>query len=306
MNKTETMMNKLDAFIPKEDIYINEPMSKHTTFKIGGSADIFVKIRDTEQLKQLIKLTREIKVPLKIIGNGSNILVKDNGIRGIVAKMCNTSYEVLNEDTIRVGAGMLNSKLSRILLGNSLSGFEFASNIPGTIGGAIKMNAGAYGEQMSNIVLSTRYIDLNKNETIIEEVNNKEQNFEYRKSIFTNKNAVILDTTLKLQKADKEEIQARMEEYNKSRKEHQPIEKPSAGSTFKRGNDYITAQLIDQCGLKGLTVGGAQVSQKHAGFIVNTGNATANDVIKLVGIIKEKVYEKFNKKLELEIEIIGE
>lgn len=303
-NEIEKLTKEMQEFINKEDIYANEPMSKHTTFKIGGTADIFVKLRSTEQIERLINLCNEKNVPIKVIGNGSNILVKDNGVRGVVAKICTNSYEFLDEETIRVDAGMLNVKVSMIMVEHSLTGFEFASGIPGTIGGAVKMNAGAYGSQMSDVVVKTKYIDLKDMQ--IKEINNTEQKFEYRKSLFSTTPSIIIDTTLRLKKAEKEEIQEKISKNNESRKTKQPIEKPSAGSTFKRGKDFITAQLIDECGLKGYTVGGAQVSTKHAGFVVNTGNATASDVIKLVEIIKQKVQEKFNKDIDLEIEIIGE
>lgn len=303
-NEIEKLTKEMQEFINKEDIYANEPMSKHTTFKIGGTADIFVKLRSTEQIERLINLCNEKNVPIKVIGNGSNILVKDNGVRGVVAKICTNSYEFLDEETIRVDAGMLNVKVSMILVEYSLTGFEFASGIPGTIGGAVKMNAGAYGSQMSDVVVKTKYIDLKDMQ--IKEINNTEQKFEYRKSLFSTTPSIIIDTTLQLKKAEKEEIQKKISKNNESRKTKQPIEKPSAGSTFKRGKNFITAQLIDECGLKGYTVGGAQVSTKHAGFIVKTGNATASDVIKLVEIIKQKVQEKFNKDIDLEIEIIGE
>lgn len=297
--------DKIKNFISKEDIYINEPMSKHTTFKIGGNADIFIKLRSIEQIEKIVKLSRKINEPLKIIGNGSNILVKDNGIRGIVAKVCTNSYEFIDDETIKVDAGLLNSKVAQILLDKKLSGFEFAAGIPGTIGGAIKMNAGAYGGQMSDIVVSTRYINLSDEQLRIEQIDNEEHEFGYRHSIFSN-NIIILNTTLKLNKGIKEEIQDKMDYNKQSRKEKQPIDKPSAGSTFKRGSDFITAQLIDECGLKGYTIGGAQVSEKHAGFIVNLGNATAKDVLELVEFVKKQVFEKFNKAIELEIEVIGE
>ena len=295
----------LSTFIPEEDIYINEPMSKHTTFKIGGNAEIFVKLRSIEQIEKTIELSRKIKKPLKIIGNGSNILVKDEGIKGIVAKICTNSYEWVDDESIRVDAGLLNSKIAQILLEKELSGFEFAAGIPGTIGGAVKMNAGAYGGQMSDIVVSTRYLNLENEQLKVEQVSNSEQDFSYRHSMFSN-NTIILDVILKLRKGNKTEIQEQMNKYRKSRIEKQPIDKPSAGSTFKRGKDFITAQLIDECGLKGYSIGGAQISEKHAGFIVNTGNATAKDVIDLVEFVKQQVLEKFNKTIELEIEIIGE
>lgn len=303
-NEIDNLTKDMQEFILQEDIYTNEPMSKHTTFKIGGTADIFVKLRNTEQIEKLLNLCKNKNVPIKIIGNGSNILVKDNGIRGVVAKICTNSYDFLDEKTIRVDAGMLNSKVSRILLENSLTGFEFASGIPGTIGGAVKMNAGAYGSQMSDVVIRTKYIDLEDMQ--IKEITKEEQKFGYRKSIFSTTKRVIIDTTLKLEKADKEHIQEKINQNNESRRTKQPIDKPSAGSTFKRGEDFITAQLIDECGLKGYTIGGAQVSTKHAGFVVNADNATASDVIELMEIIKKRVQEKFNKNIDLEIEIIGE
>lgn len=204
----------ISEFMPEEDIYMNEPMSKHTTFRIGGNADIFIKIRNINQIEKIIKLADKIDEPLKIIGNGSNILVKDNGIRGIVAKICTNSYEFIDEETIKVDAGVLNSKVAQVLLNKELTGFEFASGIPGTIGGAIKMNAGAYGGQMSDIVVSTRYIDLADDQLSIKEINNEEHNFDYRHSIFSS-NMIILDTTLKLKKGNKEEIQ---EQMNKNKK----------------------------------------------------------------------------------------
>ncbi len=302
----DCVIKEISTFLAKEDIYIDEPMSKHTTFRIGGNADIFVKVRNVEQVKRIVQLSRKENLPIKILGNGSNVLVRDKGIRGIVAKNCMDSYEFLDSETVRVDAGMLNAKLSRILLDKELSGFEFASGIPGTIGGAIIMNAGAYGSQMSDIVVKTRYIDLSGEDITIKEINNQQHEFDYRKSFFSDKNTVILSTELKLTRGNSEEIKAKIDNNNQSRKEKQPTDKPSAGSTFKRGTDFITAKLIDECGLKGFTVGGAQVSEKHAGFVVNTGNATADDVINLINIIKEKVFEKFQKNIELEIEIIGE
>lgn len=305
MNNIIETQKIMSTFIPEEDIYINEPMSKHTTFKIGGNAEIFVKVRNIEQIEKTIELSRKIKKPLKIIGNGSNILVKDEGIKGIVAKICTNSYEWVDDESIRVDAGLLNSKIAQILLEKELSGFEFAAGIPGTIGGAVKMNAGAYGGQMSDIVVSTRYLNLENEQFKVEQVSNSEQDFSYRHSMFSN-NTIILDVILKLRKGNKTKIQEQMNKYRKSRIEKQPIDKPSAGSTFKRGKDFITAQLIDECGLKGYSIGGAQISEKHAGFIVNTGNATAKDVIDLVEFVKKQVLEKFNKTIELEIEIIGE
>lgn len=296
----------LEINIPKENIYLNEPMSKHTTFRIGGNADIFVTANTLEQINYILEMVKENNIPLTIIGNGSNVLVKDNGIRGIVLKIRLDNYEINRQDlVVNVEAGMLNAKLAQILLKEGIEGFEFASAIPGTIGGAIKMNAGAYGSEMKDIILETTYIDMD-DENKIKTVNNSEQCFEYRSSIFKNKNVIIISTKLLLKYGNKEEIEGKMKNYLQSRKEKQPLELPSAGSTFKRGKDFITAQLIDECGLKGIKIGGAEVSKKHAGFIVNTGNATAKDVINLVNKVKAEVFNKFNKNIELEIEILGE
>lgn len=304
-NKILDIKEKMSKFISESDIYINEPMKKHTTFKIGGNADVFVKARNIEQIKKIIELSKLENIPLKVIGNGSNLLVKDNGVRGIVVKIVYNSYEFIGEETIKVDAGMLNSKVAMLLLEKELTGFEFAAGIPGSIGGALKMNAGAYGSEMKDVVVSTRYIDINDKDLVIREISNKEHEFGYRHSIISD-NMIILNTTLKFKRGNKEEIKNLMTKNMNSRIEKQPLDKPSAGSTFKRGDDFITAKLIDDCGLKGYKVGDAEISEKHAGFIVNLGNATANDVIKLTKEVKEKVYEKFNKKIELEIEILGE
>lgn len=323
---------ELTKEIPSEQVYLNEPMSKHTTFKVGGSADIFVKVKNIDELRHIIKIAKKNDVHITVVGNGSNILVKDNGIRGIVAKI---EFEDINiEDgdtsdtvTVNVGAGVKLATLAQILYQKGITGFEFASGIPGTMGGAVKMNAGAYGKEMKDVVLSTKCIDLKRYNMISEknniddiqveeiikksdepniiELSNEEQNFVYRDSIFSNKRYVILETKLGLQYGDKEKIQNMMNEFSKSRKEKQP-DLPSAGSTFKRGEDYITAKLIDECGLRGYTIGGAQVSEKHAGFIVNTGDATAQNILDLISYVKGKVYGKTGKLICLEIEVLGD
>lgn len=288
-------------------IILNEPMYKHTTFKIGGNADIFIKTSSIEDVKSIIKISKVNNVPIFIIGNGSNLLVKDKGIRGIVLLLEMSNYiieENNNKYVVKVETGMKLAMLARKLLEKEISGFEFASGIPGTIGGAVRMNAGAHGSEMKNIIIQTKCMDLEGN---IFYLNKEEQKFEYRSSIFkTRKDYIILETTLELEKGNKEQIKQKIDEYATYRKEKQPINLPSAGSTFKRGNNYITAKLIDECNLKGYSIGDAKISELHAGFIVNTGNATASDVIKLIEYTKNKVFEKFNEKLETEIEIIGE
>ena len=321
-------MKELEDILGTSNVKYNEPMSKHTSFKVGGNADIFITVDSQEKLLKVLEFVKNNKfamikqtwqkvdtynenkegaseqnMPITIVGNGTNLLVKDGGIRGLVIKYMTKDYHIIGEE-VTVSSGLTNALLAKILLDNSLSGFEFAGGIPGTIGGAVYMNAGAYSLEMKNIVVSTKYLDLNTYE--IKTIANNEHNFEYRKSIFQNLNTVILETTLKLQKGNKEEIKARMQEYAEKRKTTQPLDKPSAGSTFKRGTDFITAKLIDESGLKGYSIGGAQVSNKHAGFIINEKNATAKDIINLINYVKEKVYEKFGKTIEEEVKIIGE
>lgn len=291
---------ELEDILGKENVKYNEPMKMHTSFKVGGNADRFLIIDSKE------KLTKVLNLDLKniyIIGNGTNILVRDKGIRGTVIKYVAKNYEI-NDNIIKVEAGMPNALLSKPILENSIEGLEFAFGIPGTIGGAIVMNAGAFGREMKDVVVSTTYIDLDTKK--IETINNLEHEFRYRESIFSKKHAVILETMLKLEKGNREEIKKKIEEYREKRINTQPLDVPSAGSTFKRGDEYITAKLIDESGLKGFTIGGAKVSEKHAGFIVNAKNAKAEDIINLIEYVKQKVYEKFGKHIEEEIKIIGE
>ena len=299
MNITE-----IQNLIPKENIYVNEPMSKHTSFKIGGPAECFIKIKTIEQLKDILKYAQKGKIPLTIIGNGSNLLVSDDGIKGIVLKI---EIEKICQDIkngiilLTVGSGIKLGALAQKCLKEEVAGFEFASGIPGTIGGAIRMNAGAHGSEMKDIVKTVKYMTRNGE---IHTITNEQAKFEYRKSLFSEKDYIILEVELQLKTGKAEEIKEKMTEYATYRKEKQPIEYPSAGSTFKRGTDFITAKLIDECGLKGYQIGGAQISEKHAGFIINKNNATAKDVINLMEYTKEQVYKKFGKKIEQEIEII--
>lgn len=284
-------------------VKFNEQMSKHTSFKIGGPAEIFIQVATIEEIQRVLEISNKNNIPLHIIGNGSNLLVSDKGIKGIVLKISIKELEIEDKEEvkIKVGAGVKNAELGQKLLKESITGFEFAYGIPGTIGGAIYMNAGAYGGEFSDIVEEVTYIDeLGK----IHKITNKECEFEYRNSIFTTKDFIILNATLKLKKGNFEEIENKMKELSNSRKEKQPIEYPSAGSSFKRGDGFITAKLIDECGLRGYKIGGAQISTKHAGFIVNLGNATANDVLELVEYTKKQVFERYGKIIELEFKVI--
>ena len=280
-------------------------MSKHTSFKTGGNAEFYILVDNENQIKSLLDYSKQNNIDLYIIGNGSNLLVSDKGIKGIVAKI---SFEGLsiteNEDNIIVeaGAGVKVMVLAQILKKKGITGFEELSGFPGTIGGANYMNAGAYGKEMKDVIIETK--TLNKETGNIENLRNEEQEFTYRGSIFKNKKYIILQTKLRLKKGNTEEIEKKMNEYLMQRKEKQPLEYPSAGSTFKRGDGFITAKLIDECGLKGYQIGGAQISEKHAGFIINKDNATTKDILDLIEYTKKKVFEKFGVQIEEEIEII--
>ena len=290
----------------KENLYYDEPMAKHTSFKIGGPADLFIKVDNIDELKETLDLSKLNQIPITIIGNGSNLLVTDKGIRGITAKLNLKDIEIKNENNkqiIKVEAGVPVGLLAQKLLKEEITGFEELSGIPGTIGGAVIMNAGAHGKELKDILKKVTAMDYNGN---IHEFTNEECLFSYRNSRFQKEKYIILQATLELEKGNSTEIKEKMDEYMQFRKEKQPIEYPNAGSTFKRGEDFVTAKLIDEAGLKGYKVGGAQVSEKHAGFIVNVDNATAKDVIELTDYIKEKIEEKFGKKINLEIQIIGE
>ena len=294
--------SKLVEIIDKNRIFQNEMMKKHTSFKIGGPADFFIIIESVEELKAVLKFAKELDIPVTCIGNGSNLLIKDNGIRGLTIKL-DFKDLTINEDEIEAGAGVPIPVLARKAYENGLSGLEFASGIPGTLGGAIKINAGAYGGEFKDVVDFTTYLD---NNLQIHTVSNEDQNFSYRNSRFNNTDDIIISAKMKLKKENKDIIKAKMDELSAKRKDKQPINFPNAGSVFKRKNEYIAAEVIDKCGLKGYNIGDAYISDLHAGFIVNKGNATAQDVIQLIEYIKNTVHEKYNVDLELEIKVIGE
>ena len=302
MNIEKELLN----IVQKDRILKDEPMKKHTSFKVGGLADYFLIIENEKELKQVLKLSKQNNIPLQLVGNGTNLLVTDKGIRGIVIKLNMQNYKIERTKDyalIIVEAGFPLCKLANIALKEELGSLEFLSGIPGTIGGAIRMNAGAYGKEMKDLVVKTKYLDENGK---IQKINLEDHNFSYRSSRFSNENSIILETTLKVPYDTKENIQKKITEYSKSRKEKQPLEYPSAGSTFKRKEGIITAKLIDECGLKGYSIGDAEVSSKHAGFIVNKGNATAKDILDLIDYVKKVVYDKTQEKIELEVLVIGE
>lgn len=304
--ENKEILENLKSIISEEKIKQNEPMKNHTSFKIGGPAEFFIKISSIEELKNILKFCKTNEIPLTIIGNGSNLLVTDKGIKGIVIKLDLKEIEIKNLEEkieITVDSGVQLGLLAQKILKEEITGFEELSGIPGTIGGSIIMNAGAHGKEMKDIVTEVTAIDYNGD---IHKFTNEESEFTYRHSKFLNEEYIILQAKLLLEKGNREEIREKMNEYAQYRKEKQPIEYPSAGSTFKRGDDFITAKLIDEAGLKGYSIGDAQISEKHAGFIINKGNATAQDVLNLVEYTTDKIYEKFGKKIELEVKVLGE
>ena len=304
---TENLKKKiLELGISEEKILFDEPMSKHTTFKVGGPAECYIKIDDIKDLRNILKFAKNNDIKITVLGNGSNVLVLDEGIKGIVLNIRFNKMEMLNFDGktyANIGAGVKISIFGHLLLKNEITGFEELSGIPGTIGGAVRMNAGAHGKEFKDIVNTVTCMDYDGN---IKQFENKDMEFDYRRSMLKDKKYIVLEVGMQFEKGTEKDIREKMEEYAKYRKEKQPIEYPSAGSTFKRGSDYITAKLIDEAGLKGFSIGGAEVSEKHAGFIINKGNATAKDILELIEYVRNKIYEKYNKEIELEIEIIGE
>lgn len=286
------------------NVVCDEPMSRHTTFRIGGPADLYVTVSTPEQLVDLRRLAADNDVPVQLIGNGSNLLVSDEGIRGIVVRLdgefCEVEY--IGDDTIRAGAGASLSNLCLTALEQGLTGMEFAWGIPGTIGGAAFMNAGAYGGEMKDVVTEVEYITA---DGYIDTLTNEQCGFEYRGSIFQQSDCVVTAVTVKLKDGNADEIKATMDDILGRRKSKQPLDMPSAGSTFKRPEGHFAGGLIEQCQLKGCSVGGAQVSEKHAGFVVNKGGATCQDVLDLIKHIQKTVLEQTGVELECEVKAIG-
>ena len=288
----------------EQNVMIDEPMKNHSSFKVGGAADILVTPTSAFQLSEILKLCKKENVPIFIIGNGSNLIVSDKGIRGVVIKIFdNFSGCKVENNTMSVYAGTLLSKVSNIALKNELTGLEFAAGIPGTLGGAIAMNAGAYGGEMKDVVVETECMDLNGE---IKVLRGSEHEFGYRTSHILKNSYIVLKSVLHLKKGNKQEIKELMDDLNRRRKEKQPLEMPSAGSVFKRPEGHFAGKLIEDCNLKGYRIGGAQVSEKHCGFIVNTGNATASDIQSLIKHIQETVKSTYGIELQTEMRIIGE
>lgn len=286
-----------------DNILYNEPMKNHTSFKLGGPADIFIEPDNTEELAKAVASLREHTIPYYIIGNGSNLLVSDNGLRGSTVKIGEKFGSVnINEDRIIAECGILLSTLSKTAAKSSLTGMEFASGIPGALGGAITMNAGAYGGEMKDIIEWVEVLDENLK---LKRLQNSEMEFGYRKSVVELRKYIVIRCCIKLKKGNQDEINSIMAELTEKRKTKQPLHLPSAGSTFKRPEGYFAGKLIEDAGLRGFSLGGAQVSALHCGFVVNNGGATAQDVYDLIRHVQKTVYDKFKVKLETEIKILG-
>lgn len=301
MNKSETILNL--AEILGCEARKNEPMSKHTSFKIGGNAEVYIKVNNLSKLSTILKECQASDVDYMILGNGSNLLVSDDGIRGVVIRLDGDFRKItlLDDTTIFCGAGATLAYLCKFALNCGLSGLEFAWGIPGTVGGAVFMNAGAYDGEMKDVVHSVSHISPSGEIGRTEKDN---LNFGYRTSVYRSNNMIITGVTLKLKKGNPDEIREKMDDYMLRRSTKQPLEYPSAGSVFKRPEGNFAGALIEQCGLKGKTCGGAQVSEKHAGFIINKSNATAKDVRDLIGDIQKTVSDKTGYNLECELIIL--
>ncbi|MDY5846173.1 MAG: UDP-N-acetylmuramate dehydrogenase [Bariatricus sp.] len=296
--------NELYAVIDKDRIYTDEPMKNHTTFRIGGPADYFVTPKDEKEIAAVIEICKKREIPYYIVGNGSNLLVGDKGYRGVVIQIFKTMNHIrVSENEIYAAAGSSLAQIASAALAAELTGFEFAAGIPGTIGGAVVMNAGAYGGEMKDVLASVQVLT---EEGELKTLSLEELKLGYRTSIIPKKNYIVIGARILLKPGKKEEIKARMDELREMRVSKQPLEYPSAGSTFKRPEGYFAGKLIQDAGLKGFSVGGAMVSEKHSGFVINTGNATASDVKKLISEVAACVKEQTGVTLEPEVKQMGE
>ncbi|CUH96887.1 UDP-N-acetylenolpyruvoylglucosamine reductase [Propionispora sp. 2/2-37] len=302
--QNEEFILKLCRTIKSDRLFLSEPMSKHTTFRIGGPADYLLFPGSVAEIISALTLAQQYSIPVTVVGNGSNMLVLDKGIRGMVLKFGRNMSDIrLQDDRLIVGSGAILGDVSRFAAGNHLKGMEFAVGIPGSIGGAVFMNAGAYDGEMSHVVSAVSAVCL---DGTFNHFSHDQLDFGYRHSIFQDNHCIICEVELKLQSGQMQEIEDKMNEYTKKRESKQPVEMPSAGSTFKRPAGNFAGTLIEQAGLKGLKIGGAQVSEKHAGFIINAGGATAQDVLTLIQEVQRRVYEYAGVKLHPEVRILGE
>lgn len=296
--------NKFCTCMGSDNVKLQEPMSRHTTFRIGGPADFYLCPHSTKEVQEIVEICKEENLPYFVLGNGSNLLVSDKGYRGVVIQLWKNFSDITVKDCcIQAKAGALLSKVAAEALEAGLTGMEFASGIPGTIGGAAFMNAGAYGGEMKDIIKSVKVLDTQGEVRVLPK---EELKMGYRTSIVKEKGYTVLSVELELSKGNREEIRNTMEDLKERRTSKQPLEMPSAGSTFKRPEGYFAGKLIMDSGLRGFSVGGAQVSEKHCGFVVNKGGATAMDVLNLIREVQRRVKEQFGVDLETEVRFLGE
>ena len=302
MNQYMEFYKLLGEFYNEEDITVDSPMSEHIYFRVGGPADILVTPVNEEQVVNTLKLCREYNVPYFILGNGSNILVKDGGISGVVIKFNKLNKITTEGNCVTAQSGALLKDVSKAALENNLRGFEFACGIPGSIGGAVFMNAGAYDGEMAHVIKSARVIDENCN---IKNLTKEELELGYRSSIVMKKGYVVIEATVELESGEYASIKDKIDDLTNRRESKQPLEYPSAGSTFKRPEGYFAGKLIQDSGLKGFSIGGAAVSEKHSGFVINKGGATAKYVLDVIAHVQKTVKENFDVELHTEVRIIG-
>lgn len=296
--------NQLGSIVGSDNVYEQEPMKKHTTFRVGGPADYFVTPHSKKEIQGVMETCQKEGVPCYIMGNGSNVLVSDQGYAGVIIQIYKNYSDIqVEEDVVTVKAGASLAKVAKKALESGLTGFEFAAGIPGTIGGAVVMNAGAYGGEIKDVIIDAQVLMPDGQIVLLDK---EELELGYRTSSIMEKNATVLKARLQLRSGSREMIQQRMDELKEQRVTKQPLEYPSAGSTFKRPKGHFAGKLIMDAGLRGYTVGDAQVSEKHCGFVINRGNATAQDVRTLMEDVKTKVYEKFGVTLEPEVKMLGE
>ncbi len=300
---SDAVIDALKGFVPAENIHIQESMAAHTTFRVGGPADCLVELENTEQLQKIQHYLNLVEMPYVVLGNGSNVLVSDEGYRGIVLQIGDRMNKIMVEgNQVIAQAGALMSQVSSVAMENGLTGFEFASGIPGTVGGGVVMNAGAYGGEMSQVVSKVTVVN---GDGEILELENETMEFGYRQSAIRNQKFVVTEVSFELKKGVPDTIKATMDDLTAKRREKQPLEYPSAGSTFKRPEGHFAGQLIMEAGLRGFQIGGAKVSDKHCGFVINAGNATASDIKTLIEEIQARVKEKFGVTLETEVVFLG-
>ncbi len=303
-DELQELRNQILQFVSEENVLVEEPMSKHTTFRTGGPADLFVKVPDRETLQKLLKFLKSESEPYFVLGNGSNLLVSDAGYRGVVLQMAESFTEIrVDGNRIEAGAGASLAKIASVAREHGLAGLEFASGIPGSLGGALLMNAGAYGSEMRNV---TELVEVMTPRGEVRMFSGEGMEFGYRTSFLKGGKSLILSAILRLSPDDGASIQERMDDLNQKRRDKQPLEYPSAGSTFKRPEGQFAGKLIEDAGLKGFTVGGAQVSEKHAGFVINKGEATSRDIYDLIQEVQERVQEETGVELEPEVLFLGE